>query len=29
MEVTRRLQPIQDKAYQLFTEVEDQGAELE
>jgi hypothetical protein len=29
MEVTYRLQPIQDKAYQLFTEVESRGAELE
>jgi hypothetical protein len=29
MEVTQRLQPIQDKTYQLFTEVEGQGAELE
>jgi hypothetical protein len=29
MEVTEKLQPIQDKAYQLFTEVEGQGAELE
>jgi hypothetical protein len=29
MEVTQRLQPVQDKAYQLFTEVEGQGAELE
>jgi chromosome segregation ATPase len=25
MEVTRRLQPIQDKAYQVFTKVEGQG----
>jgi hypothetical protein len=29
MEVTQRLQPIQDKAYQLFTEVEGRGVELE
>jgi hypothetical protein len=29
MEVTQRLQPIQDKAYQLFTEVEGRGEELE
>jgi hypothetical protein len=29
MEVTQRLQPVQDKAYQVFTEVEGQGAELE
>ena len=29
MEVTQRLQPVQDKAYQLFTEVEGQGPELE
>jgi hypothetical protein len=29
MEVTQRLQPIQDKACQLFTEIEVQGAELE
>jgi hypothetical protein len=29
MEVTQRLQPIQDKAYQFFTEVEGQGVELE
>jgi hypothetical protein len=29
MEVTQRLQPVQDKAYQLFTEVEGQGVELE
>jgi chromosome segregation ATPase len=29
MEVTQRLQPVQDKAYQLFTEVEGRGAELE
>jgi hypothetical protein len=29
MEVTQRLQPVQDKACQLFTEVESQGAELE
>jgi hypothetical protein len=29
MEVTQRLQPIQDKAYQLFTEIEGQGAKLE
>jgi hypothetical protein len=29
MEITHKLQPMQDKAYQLFTEVEGQGAELE
>jgi hypothetical protein len=29
MEVTQRLQLVQDKAYQLFTQVEGQGAELE
>jgi chromosome segregation ATPase len=29
MEVTQKLQPVQEKAYQLFTEVEGQGAELE
>jgi hypothetical protein len=29
MEVTQRLQPMQDKAYQLFTEVESQGVEIE
>jgi hypothetical protein len=29
MEITQWLQPVQDKAYQLFTEVESQGAELE
>jgi hypothetical protein len=29
MEVTQRLQPIQDKAFQLFTEIESRGAELE
>jgi hypothetical protein len=29
MEVTHKIQPMQDKAYQLFTEVEGQGAELE
>jgi len=29
MEVTQRLQPMQDKAFQLFTKVEIQGAELE
>ena len=29
MEVSQRLQPIQEKACQLFTEVESQGAELE
>ena len=29
MEVTQRLQPVQDKAYQLFTKIEDQGVELE
>jgi hypothetical protein len=29
MEVTQKLQPVQDKAYQLFTEVEGQGEKLE
>jgi hypothetical protein len=29
MEVTQRLQPVQDEAYQLFTEIEGQGGELE
>jgi hypothetical protein len=29
MEVTYRLQPIQHKAYQLFTEVEGRGLELD
>jgi hypothetical protein len=29
MEITQKLQPVQDKAYQLFTEVEGQGEELE
>jgi hypothetical protein len=29
MEVTQRLQPVQDNAYQLFTEIEGQGEELE
>ena len=29
MEITQKLQPVQDKAYQLFIEVESQGAELE
>ena len=29
MEITQKLQPIQDKAYQLFIEVEGQGSELE
>jgi hypothetical protein len=29
MEVTQRLQPIQDEAYQLFAEIEGRGAELE
>jgi phage shock protein A len=29
MEVTQRLQPIQDEAYQLFTEIEGRGEELE
>jgi hypothetical protein len=28
MEITHKLQPIQDKAYQFFTEVEGQGEEL-
>jgi len=29
MEVTQRLQTVQDKAYQLFTKVEGRGEELE
>jgi uncharacterized protein YggU (UPF0235/DUF167 family) len=29
MEVTQRLQPVQDKGYQFFTEVEGQGTEIE
>jgi uncharacterized protein YhaN len=29
VEVTQRLQPVQDKAYQLFTKIEGRGAELE
>ena len=29
MEVTQRLQLVQDKAYQLFTEIEGRGVELE
>ena len=29
MDVTQQLQPMQDKACQLFTEVENQGTELE
>jgi hypothetical protein len=29
MEVTQWLQPVQDKAYQLFIEVESRGVELE
>jgi hypothetical protein len=29
MEVSQRLQPVQEKAFQLFTEVENQGVELE
>jgi hypothetical protein len=29
MEVTQKLQLVQEKAYQLFTEVEGQGPELE
>jgi hypothetical protein len=29
MEVTLRLQPMQDKAYQFFIEVESRGAKLE
>jgi len=28
MEVTQRFQPIQDEAFQLFLEIEVQGAEL-
>jgi hypothetical protein len=29
MEVTQRIRPVQDKAYQLFLKVESQGEELE
>ena len=29
MEINQKLQPVQDKSYQLFTEVECQEAELE
>jgi hypothetical protein len=29
MEVTQWLQPVQDKSYQLFTEVKGRGVELE
>jgi hypothetical protein len=29
MEITQKLQPMQDKDYQLFTVVEGQGVELE
>jgi hypothetical protein len=29
VEVTQKLQPVQNKAYQLFTEVEGQGAKLD
>jgi hypothetical protein len=29
IEVTQWLQPVQDEAYQLFTEIEGRGAELE
>jgi hypothetical protein len=29
MEVTQRLQPMQDESYTLFEEIEGQGAELE
>ena len=29
MEVTQRLQPVQDKACQLFEEIEGRGIELE
>jgi hypothetical protein len=29
MEVTQRLQPMQDEAYTLFEEIEGQGAQLE
>jgi hypothetical protein len=29
MEVTQRLQLVQDEAYQLFTEIKGRGAELE
>jgi hypothetical protein len=28
MEVTQRLQPVQDEAYKLFTEIEGRGSEL-
>ena len=29
MEVTQRLQPIQDEAFQLFAEIKGRGVELE
>jgi hypothetical protein len=29
MEMSQRLQTVQDEAYQLFTEIEGRGAELE
>jgi hypothetical protein len=29
MEVTQRLQPVQNEAYQLFTEIKCRGEELE
>jgi hypothetical protein len=29
MEVTQRLQPIQEEAYQLFSEIKGRGVELE
>jgi hypothetical protein len=29
MEVTQRIQPIQDEAYQLFTEIEGRGKKME
>jgi hypothetical protein len=29
MEVNQRLQPVQDEAYQLFTEIKGRGEELE
>jgi hypothetical protein len=29
MEVTQRLQPVQDEAYMIFEEIEGQGSQLE
>jgi peptidoglycan hydrolase CwlO-like protein len=29
MEVTQRLQPVQDEAYQLFEEIEGRGVEID